>query len=315
MSNTTRLTQERLQELLSYDSKTGQFRWRQTRCQTAKKGQVAGSISGEGHRQVMLDKVFHSEARLAWLYAKGTLPPSPVFHLDRNPANNAIANLSLTAPPQRRKARAHDQLSQERLKELVTYDPAEGTFTWRVDRNNHTLAGSRAGFVHPYKGTRWIRLDCRSYSAARLAFLYQNGSFPAGRLYRVGAKDDDAWANITTVKPMPSGKPRKKVAKKKTQGLLKAIALSGSSAGKKKAAKIQQDAKDAAAWDELCGESAEPFEAMSAPKVMTQEQYDFLCDAGGVDCIVPPAEAVTPQTVGRLALFNTISERLWAVLK
>jgi len=66
-------------------------------------------------------------------------------------------------------------LTQERLKELLSYDPDTGIFVWRVRKAN-IRAGTIAGTY--FIGYISIGIDKKRFLAHRLAFLYMNGSFP-----------------------------------------------------------------------------------------------------------------------------------------
>ena len=236
MTNSNGMTQERLKEVLEYNRDTGIFIWKVDKSMNAKKGMVAGCAARpDGSRTLMIDNVTYPESKLAILYCHGTMPSSPVFHSDKDAGNSAIANLSLTAPPPR-KAKPRNKLTQPQLLELLTYCPDTGIWTWNEDRGNSIPEGSRAGSIDD-KGNRRIRCHNVLYCASRLAYLYINGSYPNGYVYRLdGDNSNDSWANLTTVNPMPFGKPRKV---------------------SKKVPKDQQDQLDAAAWKELC-RGAEP---------------------------------------------------------
>lgn len=68
-------------------------------------------------------------------------------------------------------------LTQERLKELLHYDPDTGVFTWKASRGR-VRAGSVAGSPDGGRGYIMIRIDGKKHLAHRLAFLYVNDAFP-----------------------------------------------------------------------------------------------------------------------------------------
>jgi hypothetical protein len=72
-------------------------------------------------------------------------------------------------------------ITQQRLRELLNYDPATGDFTWIDYAAARQTRGAPAGCPNEY-GYRLIRLDGRIYRAHRLAWLYVHGHFPVGLL-------------------------------------------------------------------------------------------------------------------------------------
>jgi len=65
-------------------------------------------------------------------------------------------------------------LTQERLKELLTYNPDTGVFTRKkVSRGGRWKVGTLdgTGYIH-------TRVDYKIYLAHRLAWLYMYGEFP-----------------------------------------------------------------------------------------------------------------------------------------
>lgn len=86
-------------------------------------------------------------------------------------------------------------LTQDRLRQLLSYDPATGLFTFTVTRGG-IVAGSVAG--SPDKGG-YIRIliDGKLYAAHRLAFLWMTGSFPKHDAdHRNGIRSDNRWSNL-----------------------------------------------------------------------------------------------------------------------
>lgn len=78
-------------------------------------------------------------------------------------------------------------LTQQRLKELLTYDPETGLFARRA-------SGRPAG--HVAQGRRRIFVEGRTYLASRLAVLYMTGENPPVVDHASGDCGDDRWANL-----------------------------------------------------------------------------------------------------------------------
>lgn len=68
-------------------------------------------------------------------------------------------------------------LTQERLKEVLSYDPVTGVFTWVKDTGKKRYAGKIAG-GSDQKRYWTIAIDGRRYVAHRLAWLYVYGEWP-----------------------------------------------------------------------------------------------------------------------------------------
>lgn len=86
-------------------------------------------------------------------------------------------------------------ITQQRLHELLHYDPTTGLFTWRVSHGCRK-AGSTAGAVVE-RGYICIGLDKHVYRAHNLAWLYIHGVWPAGELdHKYGDTSDNRIANL-----------------------------------------------------------------------------------------------------------------------
>ena len=72
-------------------------------------------------------------------------------------------------------------LTQERLKELLDYDPESGVFVWKTSPNGFVHVGSRAG-SRMNRGYIRIRLDKKFYLAHRLVWLWEYGKYPQGTI-------------------------------------------------------------------------------------------------------------------------------------
>lgn len=89
-------------------------------------------------------------------------------------------------------------LSQERLRELLDYDPVTGVFRWKVERRRHGMhakPGDVAGHRH-IKGYLTIGIDGRKYLAHRLAWLFVYGASPRQIDHRDGKRDNNSIQNL-----------------------------------------------------------------------------------------------------------------------
>jgi len=68
------------------------------------------------------------------------------------------------------------QLTQDRLKELVTY--IDGDLISKVDRNYKLKKGGKLGWLHKDTGYYYASIDNKKYKLHRLVFLYHNGYMP-----------------------------------------------------------------------------------------------------------------------------------------
>ena len=90
-------------------------------------------------------------------------------------------------------------LTQERLKELLHYDPETGIFTRLVRTSSSTHVGDIAGGLRP-DGYWSISIDNRRFLAHRLAYLYMYGEFPQDKTdHRDQTRDNNRIANLRPV--------------------------------------------------------------------------------------------------------------------
>jgi hypothetical protein len=89
-------------------------------------------------------------------------------------------------------------LTQERLKELLHYEPETGVFTWRQHRGCSRVGGV-AGDVKQ-DGYRHIGIDKRRYQAHRVVWLYVHGYFPEHQIDHINrVPDDNRLVNLREV--------------------------------------------------------------------------------------------------------------------
>ena len=90
------LTQDRLKEVLRYDSATGEFFWVVKMSNFVKAGTVAGYCRPpQFYRYIRVDGENYSAHRLAWLYVFGSMPDGETDHINGVPDDNKIANLRI----------------------------------------------------------------------------------------------------------------------------------------------------------------------------------------------------------------------------
>ena len=86
-------------------------------------------------------------------------------------------------------------LTQQKLKQLLHYDPNSGEFTWLNPTGPRRRRGDRAG--HISSGTIMITIDKKQYRANRLAWLYMVGEWSSCDIKPInGLPDDIRWGNL-----------------------------------------------------------------------------------------------------------------------
>ena len=90
-------------------------------------------------------------------------------------------------------------LTQERLKELLSYDPETGVFVWVGPTSNKIKIGAVAGTPR-LDGYQIINIDCKKYFAHRLAWLYITGAFPSDQIDHIDRNPaNNRFANLRAV--------------------------------------------------------------------------------------------------------------------
>lgn len=87
-------------------------------------------------------------------------------------------------------------LSQERLKQVLHYDPSSGKWTWLKTRCWKAKMGDEAGCPNE-RGYITIGLFGHLYSASRLAHFYMTGDWPKFELDHINRNpSDNRWENL-----------------------------------------------------------------------------------------------------------------------
>lgn len=82
-------------------------------------------------------------------------------------------------------------ITQERLKELLDYDPKTGVFVRKVDIRGGAKTGDRAGSLNKHLGYIQINVDGKKYFAHRLAWLYVYGCWPKDTIDHINRQRAD----------------------------------------------------------------------------------------------------------------------------
>ena len=93
------LTFNEVNDVLSYDSQTGEFTWKVSTSSRAQKGQRAGvkqrMQNGKDYYSITYQGRKLSGSQVAWLLHYGEWPDRSIFFVDENPMNLRISNLKM----------------------------------------------------------------------------------------------------------------------------------------------------------------------------------------------------------------------------
>lgn len=95
-------------------------------------------------------------------------------------------------------------ITQERLKEILHYDPDTGVFTWKsrigdprkVNGFNTKYSGNPTGLICSQTKRCRVRIEGVLYLAHRLAFLYMTGSIPEFIDHKDNNPSNNKWFNL-----------------------------------------------------------------------------------------------------------------------
>lgn len=104
-----------------------------------------------------------------------------------------------------------EKLTQQYLKECVTYNPDTGIFTWNTRplshfKNSHCCNAWNARWANKYTGSIsdegyfLVKVNHKTYKAHRIAFLYMEGYFPENQVDHIDRnKLNNKWDNLREV--------------------------------------------------------------------------------------------------------------------
>ena len=112
-----------------------------------------------------------------------------------------------------------DQLTHERLLEVLDYNQETGIFIWKVAKISRAKVGDVAGYMR--NGYIFIMIDGNEYRAHRLSWFYVNGEWPSSQIDHInGIRDDNRLVNLRTVNHSENGQNQRKAKSSNTTGFL-----------------------------------------------------------------------------------------------
>jgi len=99
----SKLTQERLMQVLRFDEDLGRFFWTSPTARSVKVGAMAGRKTQDGYRMIWIDGFKVLEHRLVWLLMNGALPDGEIDHINHIRDDNKPLNLRVVSTSQNNK--------------------------------------------------------------------------------------------------------------------------------------------------------------------------------------------------------------------
>ena len=103
-----------------------------------------------------------------------------------------------------------EHITADRMNEVLSYDPLTGDFRWKISTSKKFKAGQIAGSAKSVRNSptryTYVRVDGKDITAARAAWVLQNGSWPSGRLgFKNGDPQDVRFENIYEMNSLNEG--------------------------------------------------------------------------------------------------------------
>lgn len=186
-------TKEQILEKYFYDGASLRFACDSGRWGKYKAGSVAGSINKQGIVMTCLHGRYYQEHQLIWVLNTGEWPARPIRHVNGILHDNRIENLSMDSMA---RGKVDKELTVDRLREMLSYDPETGVFRWKVSPRNRTLPGDIAGYIND-GGYVLCIVDQQRVRLHRAAWAITNGEWPAGQIDHInGIRNDNRMCNL-----------------------------------------------------------------------------------------------------------------------
>ena len=111
-------------------------------------------------------------------------------------------------------------LTAQRVRELLHYDPETGVFTGLKKKTGRPGKSGMFGSIDP-GGYHRVSIDCKKYWAHRVAFLYMTGEWPKNDVDHIdGNPANNRWANLRDVSTATNVQNVKRASKNNKSGFL-----------------------------------------------------------------------------------------------
>ena len=149
-------------ERLSYDSRTGLFKWKMRVASHVPKGSKAGSVDkSSGYVRIIISGRKYRAHRLAWLVVYGSFPPDQIDHINGVRDDNRIINL-----------RCVTNLENSRNKALINTNTSGHTGIYYNKKTNKWKASIGINYKNVYLGSFENKED--AIEARRIAEINYN---------------------------------------------------------------------------------------------------------------------------------------------
>lgn len=132
------ITQERLKELLHYDTETGIFTWVSVKG-NMKPGMIAGRTNADGYIVIKIDSIPYMAHRLAWLYCHGSMPTNFIDHINSIKNDNRKINLREATKQQNNHNKIRPNKDNTSGYLGVSYHKVMRKFAANITKNNRMI--------------------------------------------------------------------------------------------------------------------------------------------------------------------------------